>query len=56
MSAELGRQMGKAWARYVDLNQDYQTCVRFLSREEQIKWHEENSPKVVEPAMEEGVV
>ena len=28
--------------RYRILNTDYQTRVKFLSKDEQIKWHEEN--------------
>ena len=30
---------------YAELNTDYQTRVKFLSREEQAKWHEEYRDK-----------
>jgi len=29
--------------KYAALNTEYQTRVKFLSKDEQIRWHEENS-------------
>jgi len=43
---------------YPELNTDYQTRVKFLSKQEQIAWHEANKlpPEPVQIEMETGEV